>query len=93
LQKPFTSGAIDHLPEKYQIVIFLRELEELGISDVAARLGSTIPAVKTRHRRARQKVAGFLERSRTLSAGVARTDYRCRAPQLLSATEPLFSTS
>jgi RNA polymerase sigma factor (sigma-70 family) len=57
-------AALAHLPEKYRIVIFLRELEELSISEVAARLGLTIPAVKTRHRRARQKVAGFLERSR-----------------------------
>jgi RNA polymerase sigma-70 factor, ECF subfamily len=57
-------AALARLPEKYRIVIFLRELEELSISEVAARLGLTIPAVKTRHRRARQKVAGFLERSR-----------------------------
>jgi RNA polymerase sigma-70 factor (ECF subfamily) len=59
-------AALAHLPEKYRIVIFLRELEELSISEVAARLGLTIPAVKTRHRRARQKVSGFLERSRNL---------------------------
>jgi RNA polymerase sigma-70 factor (ECF subfamily) len=57
-------AALAHLPEKYRTVIFLRELEELSISEVAARLGLTIPAVKTRHRRARQKVAGFLEESR-----------------------------
>jgi RNA polymerase sigma-70 factor (ECF subfamily) len=57
-------AALAHLPEKYRIVIFLRELEELSISEVAARLGLTISAVKTRHRRARQKVAGFLEQSR-----------------------------
>jgi RNA polymerase sigma-70 factor, ECF subfamily len=56
--------ALAHLPEKYRIVIFLREVEELSISEVAARLNLTIPAVKTRHRRARQKVAGFLQRSR-----------------------------
>ena len=57
-------AALAHLPEKYRIVIFLRELEELSISEVAARLGLTIPTVKNRHKRARQKVAGFLERSR-----------------------------
>jgi RNA polymerase sigma-70 factor (ECF subfamily) len=56
--------ALAQLPEKYRIVIFLRDLEELSISEVAARLGLSIPAVKTRHRRARQKVAGFLKRSR-----------------------------
>jgi RNA polymerase sigma-70 factor (ECF subfamily) len=58
-------AALSCLPEKYRIVILLRELEELSISEVAARLGLSIPAVKTRHRRARQKVAGFLKRSRT----------------------------
>jgi RNA polymerase sigma-70 factor (ECF subfamily) len=57
-------AVLARLPEKYRIVILLRDLEELSISEVAARLGLTIPAVKTRHRRARQKVAGFLERSR-----------------------------
>jgi RNA polymerase sigma-70 factor (ECF subfamily) len=56
-------AALARLPEKYRIVIFLRDLEELSISEVAGRLGLTIPAVKTRHRRARQKVAGFLEQS------------------------------
>jgi RNA polymerase sigma-70 factor (ECF subfamily) len=56
-------AALARLPEKYRIVILLRDLEELSISEVAGRLGLTIPAVKTRHRRARQKVAGFLEQS------------------------------
>jgi RNA polymerase sigma-70 factor (ECF subfamily) len=57
-------AALDRLPEKYRIVLLMRDLEELSISEVAGRLGLTIPAVKTRHRRARQKVAGFLERSK-----------------------------
>jgi RNA polymerase sigma-70 factor, ECF subfamily len=56
-------AALARLPEKYRIVMLLRDLEDLSISEVAAILGLTIPAVKTRHRRARQKVAGFLERS------------------------------
>jgi RNA polymerase sigma-70 factor (ECF subfamily) len=56
-------AALARLPEKYRIVMLLRDLEDLSISEVAGRLGLTIPAVKTRHRRARQKVAGFLERS------------------------------
>jgi RNA polymerase sigma-70 factor (ECF subfamily) len=57
-------AALARLPEKYRSVILLRDIEDLSISEVAGRLGLTIPAVKTRHRRARQKVAGFLERSR-----------------------------
>jgi RNA polymerase sigma-70 factor (ECF subfamily) len=67
-------AALARLPEKYRTVILLRELEELSISEVAARLGLTIPAVKTRHRRARQKVAGFLERSRKFGRGIALAD-------------------
>jgi RNA polymerase sigma-70 factor (ECF subfamily) len=57
-------AALVRLPEKYRNVILLRDIEDLSISEVAGRLGLTIPAVKTRHRRARQKVAGFLEQSR-----------------------------
>jgi RNA polymerase sigma-70 factor (ECF subfamily) len=57
-------AALVRLPEKYRNIILLRDIEDLSISEVAGRLGLTIPAVKTRHRRARQKVAGFLERSR-----------------------------
>ena len=57
-------AALVRLPEKYRNVILLRDIEDLSISEVAGRLGLTIPAVKTRHRRARQKVAGFLDPSR-----------------------------
>lgn len=57
-------AALVRLPEKYRNVIVLRDIEDLSISEVAARLGLTVPAVKTRHRRARQKVARFLEPSR-----------------------------
>src|ERR1700730_6585567 len=53
-------AALSWLPEKYRIVILLRDLEDLSIFEVAQRLGLTIPAVKTRHRRARQKMAKFL---------------------------------
>jgi RNA polymerase sigma-70 factor (ECF subfamily) len=52
--------ALAWLPEKYRIVVLLRDLEDLSISEVAQRLGLTIPAVKTRHMRARQKMAKFL---------------------------------
>jgi RNA polymerase sigma-70 factor (ECF subfamily) len=53
-------AALAWLPEKYRTVILLRDFEDLSISEVAQRLGLTIPAVKTRHRRARQKMAKFL---------------------------------
>jgi RNA polymerase sigma-70 factor, ECF subfamily len=57
-------AALALLPDKYRSVILLRDVEDLTISQVAGRLGLTIPAVKTRHRRARQKVAGLLDQSR-----------------------------
>jgi RNA polymerase sigma-70 factor (ECF subfamily) len=65
--------ALARLPEKYRNVILLRDFEDLSISEVAVRLGLTVPAVKTRHRRARQKVAGFLERSKEVSAAESRS--------------------
>jgi DNA-directed RNA polymerase specialized sigma24 family protein len=52
------------LPEKYRIVVHLRDFEDLNFSEVAQRLDLTLPAVKTRHLRARQKMAKFLERPR-----------------------------
>jgi RNA polymerase sigma-70 factor (ECF subfamily) len=55
-------AALESLPEKYRIVVLLRDLEDLTFSEVARRLGMTIPAVKTRHLRARQKMAKFLGR-------------------------------
>jgi RNA polymerase sigma-70 factor (ECF subfamily) len=53
-------AALGWLPEKYRSVILLRDLEDLSIAEVAQRLGLTIAAVKTRHMRARQKMAKFL---------------------------------
>ena len=70
-------AALVRLPEKYRNVILLRDIEDLSISEVAGRLGLSIPAVKTRHRRARQKVAGFLEpprKSRPRSRCAERVD-------------------
>jgi RNA polymerase sigma-70 factor, ECF subfamily len=56
-------AALRRLPEKYRNVILLRDVEDLSIAEVAVKLGLTIPAVKTRHRRARQKIARYLGRS------------------------------
>jgi RNA polymerase sigma-70 factor (ECF subfamily) len=55
-------AALARLPEKYRCVILMRDIEGLSISEVARQLGLTIPAVKTRHRRARQKMARSLGR-------------------------------
>ena len=56
-------AALAQLPEKYRLVVLLRDFEDLNVFEVAQRLGLTIPAVKTRHLRARQKLAKFLGRS------------------------------
>jgi RNA polymerase sigma-70 factor, ECF subfamily len=53
-------AALAHLPEKYRVVILLRDLYGFTLSEVAGRLGLTIPAVKTRQMRARQKMGRFL---------------------------------
>lgn len=52
--------ALAWLPEAYRAVILLRDLEEFSISQVAQRLGLTPSAVKSRHFRARQKMATLL---------------------------------
>jgi len=44
---------LDQLKPKYGIVLFLRDLEELSIQETASALGLSVPAVKTRLRRAR----------------------------------------
>ena len=54
--------AIARLPEKYRVVLLLRDLESLTNSEVASQLGLTVPAVKTRHLRARRIVAKLLGR-------------------------------
>ena len=52
--------ALARLPERYQILIRLRDLEDLSISEVAQQLCLSVPAVKTRHKRARLKMVNFL---------------------------------
>jgi RNA polymerase sigma-70 factor, ECF subfamily len=53
-------AALASLPERYRLIIHLRYFEDLSLSEVARRLGLTIPAVKTRHLRARRKMATLL---------------------------------
>jgi RNA polymerase sigma-70 factor (ECF subfamily) len=48
------------LPEKYQDMIRLRDVEHLSIAEVAKVLSLTVPAVKTRHRRARLQMVNLL---------------------------------
>ena len=52
--------AIAELPEKYQALIVLRDMQGVSVRDAARLLGTTVPAVKTRHRRARLKMAHSL---------------------------------
>jgi RNA polymerase sigma-70 factor (ECF subfamily) len=52
--------ALAKLPENYQIVIRLRDLEHLSIAETAQVLHLSAAAVKTRHRRARLRFTRFL---------------------------------
>ena len=52
--------ALGKLPEKYQLVIRLRDLQDLSFSETAAVLRLSIATVKTRHRRARLQMIRFL---------------------------------
>jgi RNA polymerase sigma-70 factor (ECF subfamily) len=45
--------AITDLPEKYRVVLILRDVEHLSTDEVARQLGLSVPAVKTRLLRAR----------------------------------------
>jgi RNA polymerase sigma-70 factor, ECF subfamily len=62
-------GALARLPEEYRTIILLRDLEELSLSEVAQRLRLTLPAVKTRHWRARRTIAKLLGQSSSSRLG------------------------
>lgn len=53
--------AVDALPEKYRLVLLLRDVEGLSNEEVAATLGLTIPTVKSRLHRSRMCVRERLE--------------------------------
>jgi RNA polymerase sigma-70 factor (ECF subfamily) len=53
--------AVDLLPEKYRLVLLLRDVEGLSNEDVADTLGLTIPTVKSRLHRSRMFVRERLE--------------------------------
>ena len=55
--------AIEQLPDAMRQVYTLRDVEELGGEEVAARLGITLPAMKSRLHRARALVREYLDES------------------------------
>jgi RNA polymerase sigma factor (sigma-70 family) len=52
--------AVATLPERYRLVIRMRDFEERSIAEVAEALSLTTAAVKTRHHRARRRMAKIL---------------------------------
>jgi RNA polymerase sigma-70 factor (ECF subfamily) len=52
--------ALVRLPEKYQIMIQLRDLEDLSIAEVSQLLNMSVAAIKGRHRRARQELVSLM---------------------------------
>ncbi|HET6343918.1 MAG TPA: sigma-70 family RNA polymerase sigma factor [Myxococcota bacterium] len=54
-------GAIDRLPEKYKLVLLLRDVEGQSNEEVAHTLGLTVPTVKSRLHRSRLFVRQALE--------------------------------
>lgn len=53
--------AVSELPKGYREVFLLRNQDELPIKEVSRRLGISVPAVKSRNRRARQFLRSRLE--------------------------------
>lgn len=56
------SAAIEALPAHYRAVLVLRDIEELTVDEIAARLETTRETVKARLHRARVLVREYLER-------------------------------
>lgn len=54
------ASALESLPAHYREVILLRDLEELTIAEIAARLGQQSGAVKSRLHRARELVREYM---------------------------------
>jgi RNA polymerase sigma-70 factor (ECF subfamily) len=60
--------AVATLPERYRLVIRMRDFEERSVAEVAEALSLTTAAVKTRHHRARRRVALVLSQLKTRSS-------------------------
>jgi RNA polymerase sigma-70 factor (ECF subfamily) len=56
----FIRQAVSRLPEPYRCVVELCDLQLLPLQEAAARLRLTLPAVKSRRQRARQKLRPFV---------------------------------
>ena len=57
--------ALATLPERYRLVIRMRDFEERSVAEVAEALSLTTAAVKTRHHRARRLMAAILSELKT----------------------------
>ncbi len=53
-------NAIEHLPEKYRVVVLLREYKQLSYGEIAEVLGIPLGTVKVQHSRALRMLAGRL---------------------------------
>jgi RNA polymerase sigma-70 factor (ECF subfamily) len=60
--------ALARMSAGYRVMVQLRDLEEFSISETARRLCMSIPAVKSRHRRARLQMARLLTAPRRAPA-------------------------
>ena len=53
--------AVSHLPQPYRCVIELCDFQQMPMREAATRLGLTLPAIKSRRHRARQKLLPLVE--------------------------------
>lgn len=60
---------VDQLPPRWRIVVRLYDLEGLSMREVAARLGTTVSAAKTRHHRANRLLSRLLKDRFVTDAG------------------------
>ena len=54
------AAAIQSLPERYRVVVVLRDIQELTIAEIAARLDASRETTKARLRRARALMREYL---------------------------------
>jgi RNA polymerase sigma-70 factor (ECF subfamily) len=71
--------ALSRLPERYRLMIQMRDLREMSIAETAQHLSMTISAVKTRHLRARRQLQRLLRKSRPALGLKARRTTQKRA--------------
>jgi RNA polymerase sigma-70 factor (ECF subfamily) len=63
--------ALSTLPEKYRIIVRMRDLDELSIAEVSQAMRLTIATVKTRHRRGRLIMAQLLTGKKRVARSIA----------------------